>query len=75
LDKDAITWHYSYDFVVIVTRNSAFLEIFLVLFLLLADGVFAMTEIAIGSSRNGLLQSMADKGSKGSKGSKGAARA
>jgi putative hemolysin len=45
--------------------NSAFLEISLVLVLLIANGVFAMTEIAIVSSRKGLLQSMADKGSKG----------
>ena len=45
--------------------NSAFLEISLVLVLLVANGVFAMTEIAIVSSRKGLLQSMADKGSKG----------
>jgi putative hemolysin len=45
--------------------NSAFLEISLVLILLIANGVFAMTEIAIVSSRKGLLQSMADKGSKG----------
>ena len=50
---------------VIVTMNSALLEISLVLVLLLANGVFAMTEIAIVSSRKGLLQSMADKGSKG----------
>ena len=45
--------------------NTAFLEIFLILVLLIANGVFAMTEIAIVSSRKGLLQSMADKGSKG----------
>lgn len=45
--------------------NSAFLEISLVFLLLLANGIFAMTEIAIVSSRKGILQSMADKGSKG----------
>jgi putative hemolysin len=46
--------------------NSAFLEVSLVLILLVANGVFAMTEIAIVSSRKGLLQPMADKGDKGS---------
>jgi putative hemolysin len=45
--------------------NSAILEISFVLILLVANGVFAMTEIAIVSSRKGLLQSMAEKGSKG----------
>jgi putative hemolysin len=45
--------------------NSAILEISLVLVLLLANGVFAMTEIAIVSSRKGMLQSLAEKGSKG----------
>ncbi len=45
--------------------NSAFLEVSVILFLLFANGIFAMTEIAIVSSRKGLLQSMADKGSKG----------
>jgi putative hemolysin len=45
--------------------NTAFLEISLIILLLFANGVFAMTEIAIVSSRKGLLQSMADKGSKG----------
>lgn len=48
-----------------IPMNLAFLEISLVLILLIANGVFAMTEIAIVSSRKGLLQSMADKGSKG----------
>jgi|GEM_PF-3599296 len=43
--------------------NSAFLEVSLVL--LIANGAFAMTEIAIVASRKGLLQSMADKGNKG----------
>ena len=42
--------------------NSALLEISIVLVLLLANGVFAMTEIAIVSSRKGLLQSRAEKG-------------
>jgi putative hemolysin len=45
--------------------DSAILEIFLVLILLIANGVFAMTEIAIVSSRKGLLHSMAEKGSAG----------
>jgi putative hemolysin len=45
--------------------NSMILEISLVFILLLANGVFAMTEIAIVSSRKGLLQSMAEKGSTG----------
>lgn len=45
--------------------NSAILEISIVLILLVANGVFAMTEIAIVSSRKGLLQGMADKGNKG----------
>jgi putative hemolysin len=67
LDKDMIVWQCSHDFAVIVTMNSAFLEISLVLVLLLANGVFAMTEIAIVSSRKGLLQSMAENGNKGAK--------
>jgi len=45
--------------------NLVILEIALVLILLVANGIFAMTEIAIVSSRKGLLQSMADNGSKG----------
>ena len=45
--------------------NSAFLEISIVLVLLLANGVFAMTEIAIVSSRKGLLQSKDEKGNSG----------
>ena len=45
--------------------NSALLEISIVLVLLLANGVFAMTEIAIVSSRKGLLQSMSEKGDSG----------
>jgi putative hemolysin len=45
--------------------NSALLEISIVLILLVANGIFAMTEIAIVSSRKGLLQGMADKGDKG----------
>jgi putative hemolysin len=45
--------------------NSALIEVVLILILLVANGVFAMTEIAIVSSRKGLLQSMADKGNKG----------
>jgi putative hemolysin len=45
--------------------NSAILEVSIILILLIANGVFAMTEIAIVSSRKGLLQSMADSGNKG----------
>ncbi len=45
--------------------NSAIFEISLILFLLAANGVFAMTEIAIVSSRKGLLQALAEKGGKG----------
>lgn len=45
--------------------NSALLEISIVLVLLLANGVFAMTEIAIVSSRKGLLQARAEKGESG----------
>lgn len=41
------------------------IELTLVFILLLANGVFAMTEIAIVSSRKGLLQSRADKGDAG----------
>jgi len=47
------------------SMNSAILEISFVLILLVANGVFAMTEIAIVSSRKGLLQSMAEKGNAG----------
>jgi putative hemolysin len=45
--------------------NSVFLEITFVLILLVANGLFAMTEIAIVSSRKGRLQGMADKGDRG----------
>lgn len=45
--------------------NSALLEIALILILLIGNGAFAMTEIAIVSSRRGLLQARADSGSKG----------
>lgn len=45
--------------------NSALLEISIVLILLVANGIFAMTEIAIVSSKKGLLQGMAEKGDKG----------
>ncbi|MCW1887263.1 hemolysin family protein [Luteolibacter flavescens] len=44
---------------------SAPLEIALVLLLLIFNGVFAMTEIAIVSSRRALLQARADAGNKG----------
>ena len=45
--------------------NSVILEISIVLVLLVANGLCAMTEIAIVSSRKGLLRTMADKGGKG----------
>lgn len=45
--------------------NSALLEISIVFILLVANGIFAMTEIAIVSSKKALLQVMADKGDKG----------
>lgn len=45
--------------------NSVALEISIVLILLVANGIFAMTEIAIVSSRKGLLQGMAAKGNSG----------
>ncbi len=45
--------------------NSAILEISIILILLVANGVFAMTEIAIVSSKKALLQGMADKGDQG----------
>jgi putative hemolysin len=44
---------------------STFFEIALILVLLLCNGLFAMTEIAIVSSRRAVLQSRADAGSKG----------
>lgn len=44
---------------------STLFEIALVLFLFLVNGLFAMTEIAIVSSRRAILQSRADAGSKG----------
>jgi len=47
--------------------NTILLEISLILVLLMANGVFAMTEIAIVSSRKGLLQTMADKGNQGAR--------
>lgn len=49
----------------VVFMNSAFLEISIVLVLLIANGIFAMTEIAIVSSRKALLQTMANKGNAG----------
>lgn len=45
--------------------NSILLEIVLIFVLLIANGVFAMSEIAIVSSRRGKLRAMADAGSKG----------
>lgn len=45
--------------------NSIIFELSAVFILLIANGVFAMTEIAIVSSRKGLLQGMADKGNSG----------
>jgi putative hemolysin len=47
--------------------DSVILEISIVLVLLIANGLCAMTEIAIVSSRKGLLRTMADKGNPGSK--------
>jgi len=47
--------------------SSVLFEIVLIFVLLLANGVFAMTEIAIVSSRRGKLQAMADAGNKGAK--------
>ncbi len=47
--------------------HSVILEISIVFVLLLANGLCAMTEIAIVSSRKGLLRTMADKGNSGSK--------
>jgi putative hemolysin len=44
---------------------STFFEIALIFVLLLCNGLFAMTEIAIVSSRRAVLQSRADAGSKG----------
>ena len=44
---------------------SVLFEIFLILALLIGNGLFAMTEIAIVSSRRGKLQAMADGGDKG----------
>jgi putative hemolysin len=45
--------------------TSALFEIALIFVLLLCNGLFAMTEIAIVSSRRAILQSRADAGSKG----------
>ena len=45
--------------------NPIVLEAFLIFFLLLVNGVFAMTEIAIVSSRKSRLQAMANRGSAG----------
>ena len=47
--------------------TSVLFEIFLIFALLLANGVFAMTEIAIVSSRRAKLQSMAEAGDRGAK--------
>lgn len=45
--------------------TESFFEIALILVLLLCNGIFAMTEIAIVSSRRAVLQARADAGSKG----------
>ncbi|NLT70627.1 MAG: HlyC/CorC family transporter [Verrucomicrobiaceae bacterium] len=45
--------------------NHPVAESLLILLLLLLNGVFAMTEIAIVSSRRGILESLAEKGSAG----------
>ena len=47
--------------------HSVILEISIVFVLLVANGLCAMTEIAIVSSRKGLLRTMADKGNSGSR--------
>jgi putative hemolysin len=47
--------------------SSLIFEIALIFILLIGNGVFAMTEIAIVSSRRGLLQSMAEGGNKGAR--------
>lgn len=43
--------------------NNSFLEILIILLLLVANGIFAMAEIAIVSARQARLQQLADKGS------------
>jgi putative hemolysin len=45
--------------------TSSFFEITLILILLICNGLFAMTEIAIVSSRRAVLQARADAGSRG----------
>jgi putative hemolysin len=45
--------------------NPLLIEAGLILLLLIANGLFAMTEIAIVSSRRGMLKAMADRGGKG----------
>jgi putative hemolysin len=45
--------------------NHPVLESLLIVLLLLVNGVFAMTEIAIVSSRRSILQALAEKGSRG----------
>lgn len=47
--------------------TSVLFEIALIFVLLIANGIFAMTEIAIVSSRRGKLQAMAEAGNKGAK--------
>lgn len=47
--------------------NSVFLEVSVILLLLLANGVFAMAEIAIVSARKARLQAKADEGSASAK--------
>lgn len=47
--------------------NSVLIEILLIFVLLIGNGIFAMTEIAIVSSRRGKLQAMAEAGNKGAK--------
>jgi putative hemolysin len=43
--------------------STVLIEIFIIFVLLLANGVFAMTEIAVVSSRKARLKKMADEGS------------
>lgn len=63
------SWNYPQSFVRMggfpAFMNPIVLETFLIFFHLLANGVFAMTEIAIVSSRKSRLQAMANRGSTG----------
>ena len=41
------------------------LEILIILLLIVANGIFSMTELAVVNARKGLLEEQADKGSSG----------